>query len=122
MTRLQTPPATTKSEARSALGDLLDTAEDKRSDSYADDLGTATTEVRALESELQAALIAEPEPVEEVTTADTSEDRELRHLVDASNVGAIFDAALERRSIDGADRRPSAALTASRPTRCRSTC
>ena len=100
MTRLQRLQLR-QSEARSALGDLLDTAEDKRSDSYADDLGKATAEVRALESELQAALVAD-EPAEQVTTADTPEDRELSHLVASANVGAILDSALDRRAIDGA--------------------
>ena len=58
--------------------------------------------MRALETELQAAIVADDEPTEEAATADSPEGRELRHLVDSANVGEIFDAAVERRSIDGA--------------------
>ena len=37
-------------------------------------------------------------------TADTPEDRELRELAGRANAGLIFDAALEHRSTDGAER------------------
>ena len=100
MTRLQKLQLR-HSEARQALGALLD-ADGDRPDTYDADLATATAECRSIETELQAALVAGDEPAtEEATTAEAPEGRELRHLVDASNVGAIFDAALERRSIDG---------------------
>ena len=82
---------------------LLDTPEEKREASFSDDLGKLTKDARSLEGELQAALVAGEEPAEEVTK-DTPEDRELRQLIGGSNVGEIFDAAIERRSIDGATR------------------
>ena len=103
MTRLQKLQLR-QSESRQALGALLDTEDDKRTDTYEGDLAKATVEVRSLESELQAALVAgEDEPAEQVTT-DTPEGREMRQLIDNANIGEIFDAALERRSIDGATR------------------
>ena len=89
-----------QSELRQALGALLDTPEDQRADSYQGDIAKATGEMRSLESDLQAALVVDV-PAEETVTTDSPEGRELRHLVDSANVGAIFDAALERRSIDG---------------------
>ena len=103
MTRLQKLQLR-QSERKQALGALLDTPADDRSDAYEADIAAATAELRALEGEFQAAMVAgEDEPAEEVTT-DTPEGREMRELVNRANVGEIFDAALERRSIDGATR------------------
>ena len=86
-----------------SLGTLLDTPEAERTDTYADDLGKLTKEVRSLETDLGAAIAAGETPTEEVKT-DTPEGRELRQLVDRASVGEIFDAALERRNIDGVTR------------------
>ena len=103
MTRLQKLQLR-QSEVRASMGALLDTPDEKRAESFNDDLSQLTGQMRSLEGEIQAALVAgEPEPVED-KTKDTPEDRELRQLIDRSNVGEIFDAALEKRSIDGATR------------------
>ena len=102
MTRLQKLQLR-QSEIRQGMATLLDTPEDKRADSYQDDLGKLTKEVRSLEGEVQAAIVAGEEPVTEVKM-DTPEGREMRELVNRANVGEIFDAALERRAIDGATR------------------
>ena len=123
MTRLQKLQLR-QSEARASMGALLDTEPEKRAESFGDDLGKLTKEMRSLEGEIQAALVAGEDKVEgkwkwgkgegkwgdadgrstETVTTDTPEDRELRQLIDGSNVGEIFDAALEKRSIDGATR------------------
>ena len=92
-----------QSEIRQGMAALLDTPEEKREESFQDDLGKLTKEARSIEGEVQAAIVAGDEPAEEVTK-ETPEGRELRQLVDQSNVGQIFDAALDRRNIDGATR------------------
>ena len=98
MTRLQ-KLLLRQSEIRQSLAAMLDTAEGERADTYGADLSKVTAEVRALEGEIQAAIVAEPVP--EVKT-DTPEGREMRELIDKSNVGEIFDAALGKRPVDGA--------------------
>ena len=84
---------------RQRLGELLDV--EARSDAETTELTARTTRARALEGELQAALLAEPEP--ETRQVD-AQDRELRSLLDRASVGVIFEAALERRGIDGVER------------------
>ena len=103
MTRLQKLQLR-QSTVRVDLGKLLDTPEAERTDTYGDDLGKLTKEVRSLETDVGAAIAAGETPTEEVATKDTPEGREYRQMLDKSNVGEIFDAALERRNIDGATR------------------
>ena len=102
MTRLQKLQIR-QSEVRVSLGKLLDLTEGERPDTYADDLGKLTKEVRSLETDVGAAIAAGETPTEEAKT-DSPEGRELRQLIDSANLGEIFDAALERRAIDGATR------------------
>ena len=83
-----------QSESRQALGALLDAPDDARADTYGDDLGKATAEVRALEGEIQAAIVAEPEPAEEVTTDTTPEGREYRELRSSVDFGRYVSAAM----------------------------
>ena len=87
------------SEIKSKLGALLDTEE--RSDTYAADLETCKVELRAAESDLQAALLIDGEPD---TVVVSSERRELADLERRSNVGEFVGAVLEGRQIDGAVR------------------
>ena len=47
-----------QSEVRVSLGKLLDTPETERTDTYADDVGKLTKEVRSLETDVGAALAA----------------------------------------------------------------
>ena len=103
MTRLQKLQLR-QSEIRASMGALLDTPDEKRAESFGDDLSRLSGQMRGLEAELQAALVAGEDKVDETETPDTPEGRELRQLIDRSNVGEIFDAALEKRSIDGATR------------------
>ena len=92
-----------QSEARLALGALLDTTEGDRADTYSEaDLAKATTEVRSLEGEIQAAMVAGEDETAETVKTGSSEGREMRELVNRSNVGEIFDAALGKRPVDGA--------------------
>ena len=99
MTRLQKLQLR-QSELRQKIGEMLDTETENRAESFDDDMGKLSREARALEAELQAAMLAEPEP--EIRTA-TPEGRELRGLVGRANVGAIFAGVLEHRAIGGAE-------------------
>ena len=86
-----------QSEARQELADLLEKEPDSEK------IGELNVEMRSLDRQLMAQKLVSPEP-ETKTVTGTPEGRELRQLVSRSNVGEIFDAALERRSIDGATR------------------
>ena len=97
MTRLQKLQLE-QSSNRQRLGELLDL--EGRSDEQTRELETRTARARALEGELQAALLAEPEP--EVRQTDAG-DRELRSMIDRATVGTIFGAALEHRATDGVE-------------------
>ena len=65
------------------------------------EMETLTAEVSAKEPELRAALAAEGDKQEVVTTAD-AETRELRQLTERANVGDILLATLEKRKTEGA--------------------
>ena len=86
----------TKREALNALLGL-----DEMSDEQRTELGTLTTRMQHLEVEARAAIVAEDEITVTHTTVADGADRELRSLIDRSNVGVIFEAALEHRSTDG---------------------
>ena len=91
-----------QAELRQRLGGLLDVAPDQRAETHEADVAAVTNELRQLEGELQAAILADgPEPE---TRADTPEGRELRAMIDGANVGAIFAAAVEHRQTDGRER------------------
>ena len=93
MTRLQKLQLR-QSEARASMGILLDTPEADRAETFSDDLAKLTKEMRALEPELQAAIVAgEPEPVED-TTKDTAEGNELRGLRERVDFGKYVSAAM----------------------------
>ena len=69
-----------QSEVRVDIGKLLDTPEGERTDTYADDLGKLTKEVRSLETDVGAAIAAGDDKVEEIATKDTPEGKEYREL------------------------------------------
>ena len=76
------------------LGKLLDTPEAERTDTYADDLGKLTTEVRSLETDVGAAMAAGDDKVAEVATSATPEGKEYRELETRSSVDfrpVLFD-------------------------------
>ena len=99
MTRSQ-KLALRQSELRATMGALLDTPTETRSESYDDDLTKLNREMRSIETEMQAAILAEPEPE---TRQDTPQGRELRDIVGRARLGNIFDSAIERRSTSGAE-------------------
>ena len=84
-----------QSEARQELSDLLEKDPDNEK------VGTLNSEMRALDRQIMAHKIAKPDP-ETKTVTGTPEGREIRQLIDKSNVGEIFDAALGKRPVDGA--------------------
>ena len=92
-----------QSEVRVSLGKLLDTPEAERTDTYTDDLGKLTKEVRSLETDVGAAIAAGEDKVEEVATKDTAEGREYRQMLDKASLGSIFDDLLNHRSPSGVE-------------------
>ena len=93
MTRLQKLQLR-QSEVRVSLGKLLDTPEAERTDTYADDLGKLTKEVRSLETDVGAALAVGEDKVEEVATKDTPEGKEYRELRSSVDFGRYVSAAM----------------------------
>ena len=83
-----------QSEVRVDLGKLLDTPEAERTDTYTDDLGKLTREVRSLEADVGAAIAAGDDVVEEVVTKATSEGREYRELRSSVDFGRYVSAAM----------------------------
>ena len=84
-----------QSEARQALSDLLEKDADNEK------VGTLNVELRSLDRQIAAHKLVKPEPETRVVEG-TPEGREMRQLIDKSNVGEIFDAALGKRAVDGA--------------------
>ena len=100
MTRLQKLQLR-QSEVRVSLGTLLDTPEAERTDTYADDMGKLTKEVRSLETDIGASMAAgEDKVVEKAVT--TSDGKEYRELETRANVGELFDCVLSHGQPDGA--------------------
>ena len=93
-----------QSENRQAIGRALDIETEKRADTFAADLETLTKRATALETELQAAILASADDEVEVETRESPEARELADLIERGNVGAIFAATMEHRQSDGVER------------------
>ena len=89
-----------QSELRQKMGDMLDTDPEKRSESYDDDLAAMSREMRGIETQIQAAILAEPEPVE---TRDDAEGREMRDLIGRAKLGNVFDSVVAGRETIGAE-------------------
>ena len=83
-------------ERRRDLGKLLD--QEERSDDFNDKLAAAKAAVEQAQTVVSAAALA-GEPEEERTI--TTEDRELRSLMDGANVGGLFDKVLAHAVPDG---------------------
>ena len=88
------------STCRQRLNELLQVETQIRTEEQTE-METLTAEVSAKEPELRAALAAEGDKQEVVTTAD-AETRELRQLTERANVGDILLATLEKRKTEGA--------------------
>ncbi len=87
------------SEIRGRLAELaeVETLEDEQRS----EISTLRGEMRDTETQLQAAIEAEPEVRE---TETTTEDRELEVIISGASVGEIMAAAVEHRSTDGQTR------------------
>ena len=85
------------SEIRKRLSELA--AVEEINDEQRSEIGTLRTEYADVEAKYQAAVTAEDAPTE--TRSHDAEGRELRSLIDGSDVGAIFAATLEHRHTDG---------------------
>ena len=83
------------SECRQELADLLE------KDADSEKIGALNVEMRSLDRQIAGHKLARPEP-ESREVKGSPEGRELRQLIDKSNVGEIFDAALGKRAVDGA--------------------
>ena len=92
-----------QSEARQKLGTLLDMPTEQRAETWQADLDALKSELTTLESEYQAALLAEPE-APETRSDDTPEQREMRDLLEQSSVADYFSEALNGVALDGASR------------------
>ena len=85
------------SEIRKRLSELA--AVEEMNDEQRSEIGTLRTEYRDVETRYQASVTAEDTPTEQ--RSDDTEGRELRSLIDGSDVAAIFAATLEHRQTDG---------------------
>ena len=94
--------AVEQSERRQKLNDLLGL--DTLSDEQRGEMETLTKRLQEIEVETRAAILAEPDPTETRTDPEGPEGRELRALQDRADVGAIFEAAIEKRDTEGAER------------------
>ena len=92
-----------QAEIRKQLGAMLDVPPETRSETHETDLAKLTLELRSLEGELAAAILAEPEPVTTETRNDDAEGREIRQLEGRVQFGSYVQAALSQRSVDGAE-------------------
>lgn len=94
------------SRNRQRLNDLL--GKDTKTEDEVSEMDTLVTRQQALEVEHRAAIVVEPDGT--VTTHEVdNQERERRALVDDSNMGRIFDAILDHRSVDGRERELQAA-------------
>ena len=87
------------SECRQRLNELIGV--ETRSTEEQTEMEALTKEVSAKEPELRAALAAEADPQEVVTTTD-AETRELAQLTKTASVGDILLATFEKRQTEGA--------------------
>ncbi len=85
------------SEIRKRLAELA--AIEEMTDELRSEIGTLRTEYVDVEAKYQASVTSEDSPAE--TRFEDTEGRELRSLIDGSDVGAIFSATLEHRQTDG---------------------
>ena len=85
------------SEIRKRLAELA--AIEEMNDEQRSEIGTLRTEYVDVEAKYQASVTSEDSPAE--TRFEDTEGRELRSLIDGSDVGAIFAATLEHRQTDG---------------------
>ena len=91
-----------QSEIRESINSLL--GNDSRTEAEQTELEQLTAEAQGLEPEIRAAIVASPDP-EETQTVDTedAEARERRELRERAQVSAHIAAAMQGRTLDGAE-------------------
>ena len=90
-----------RSEIRGRLGEIAELTGEALTEDIGTERDTLMVELRNSEPQLRAAIEADGGDRTE-TTDGTAGDAQMRALVAKANVGEIFDAAVEHRSIDGA--------------------
>ena len=87
-----------QSEIRESINSLLGL--ETRTEEQDAELVKLTSEGTAIEPEIRAAIVAEPDPNETRVEGD-AETRELRQLTERANVGDILSATFEKRQTSG---------------------
>ena len=87
-----------QSEIRESINSLLGL--ETRTEEQDAELVKLTSEGTAIEPEIRAAIVAEPDPNETRVEGD-AETRELAQLTERANVGSILSATFEKRQTDG---------------------
>ena len=83
-----------QSEVKVKLSELLDTPTETRSESFSEDLAKLSAQAKAVEVEVQAAILASPEIVEERANDTSSEGKELMELRAKTDFGRYVAGAL----------------------------
>ena len=99
MTRLQKVQMR-QSELKVKLNAMLDTEIEKRSETYSDDLDKLTKELRGIEGEYQAALVADNSTTE--TRSDDGESKEFDDILRRSAVSDFLSEAAFDKPVEGA--------------------
>ena len=97
-----------QSEIRTEMAGLLDGPIEKRSEDHAAKLDGLTKEMTGLETDMRAAIAldavdAETKAIETRAAGGNSETRELDTLLEKADMGRIFQAVIEHRSVDGVE-------------------
>ena len=85
-----------QSELKVRINEMLETDIEKRSESFTSDLGNLTRDAKGVEVELQAAIIAAPDPLETRREhgGEDAEGRELLELRSQTDFGRYIAAAM----------------------------
>ena len=89
------------SEKRQRVNEMLGKADLSKEER--DEMGGATKRIQEIEPELRAAIVLEDSEENGIRKqhGDDGETREMRSMLDQANVGKIFEAACEQRSVGG---------------------
>ena len=90
-----------RSEGREKINALLGI--EKRSDEQATELTALTARMQALEPELRAAIVAEPDPNEVTLNAADGEGVELRALLGKAKLSSYINASAKDQRVEGAE-------------------
>ena len=102
-----------QSELREAMGTILDKDQNDRTDEDRGKLGELSREMRSLEGDLQAAILAEPDPETETRDTDDPEDaeaKELDGLLQRASILPYLGEAVSGREVGGVEHEVRAGL------------